>query len=52
MSKSQELAFSQAVASISLETTTLTNEIIALLRQAIINKKTPAELLDIVEASH
>jgi len=52
MSKSQEIAFSQALASVSLETKTLTNELICLLRQAIIDEKTPNELLDIIEASH
>lgn len=49
MSKSQELAFSQALASVSLETGTMTVEVIALLKQAIIDKKTPGELLDILK---
>jgi len=51
LSKSQEFAFSQAIASVSLETKTLTNELIRLLKQAIIEKKTPNELLDLIDAS-
>jgi hypothetical protein len=49
MSKAQELAFSQALANVSLETNTLTSEIISMLRQAIIDQKTPGEILDILE---
>jgi len=49
MSRSQELAFSEALASVSLETKALTSEIIDLLKRAIIDKKTPGEILDILE---
>ena len=51
MLKSQEIAFSQALASVSLETKTLTNELIDLIKKAIIEKKSPNELLDIIEAN-
>jgi len=52
MSKSLELAFSQAVASVALETKTMTAELISLLKQAIIEKRPPNEILDILASSH
>jgi hypothetical protein len=52
MSKAQELAFSQALASVSLETKALTSEIISLLRQAITDQKTLGEILYLLENTH
>ncbi len=52
MSDSQEIAFQQALASVSLETNTLTEDVVALLKQAMIDQKTPSELLDMIENAH
>ena len=49
MNDSQEIAFQQALANVSLETKVLTEDIIVLLKQAMIEQKKPSELLDMIE---
>lgn len=48
MTESQEKAFSQAIASVSLETQTLTEDIKKQLKEAIEDNLTVIELLDLL----